>query len=57
MTATLPTSLRIDLGGRVSLEMDVDRPYLEYEEHKRKYPGKKKKQKKKGKKNKEKYDD
>lgn len=60
MTASLPTQLKVSLGGHVSLEMEVDRPYVEFEEHKRKYPGKKKhkdKGKGKKKKGKGKYDD
>ncbi|PLX99606.1 MAG: hypothetical protein C0623_08895 [Desulfuromonas sp.] len=52
MSASLPTQLRIDLGARVTLDMDLDRPYLRFEEHKKKYPGKKKKHKVKGKKKK-----
>jgi len=51
MSASLPSGLRISLGEKVSLEMEVDRPYLEHDAHRKKYPGKKEKGKKqKGKK-------
>lgn len=53
LSAALPTHLRISLGERVSLEMEIDRPYLEYDDHRKKYPGKhEKKDKNKGKKEK-----
>lgn len=58
MSVSLPTHLHINLDSRVSIEMDVDRPYVRYEEHRKKYPGKKHKRKQKGKyKKKKKYDD
>ncbi len=62
MAVSLPTYLRVSLGSRVSLEMELDRPYVHYEEHRKKYPGKKHrhkhKQKRKGRgKYKKKYDD
>jgi hypothetical protein len=41
----------VGLGDHVSIEMDVDKPYIHYDEHKHKYPpGKFKKNKKKKKK-------
>ena len=47
MTASLPHSLKIHLGDYVSIEMEADRPYVKYHEHKKKYPaGKKKKNRK-----------
>jgi hypothetical protein len=52
MSAALPSRLHVSLDGRVSLELDVDQPYLEHDDHRKKYPGKKgkkKKQKQKGK--------
>lgn len=55
MAATLPSRLHVSLGDRVSLEMDIDRPYVKYDDHREKYPGKKhkgEKHKRKGKKNK-----
>ena len=48
MTVSLPRSLNIRLGDHVSIEMEADRPYGKYHEHKKKYPaGKKKKKHKK----------
>ena len=55
MAATLPSRLHVSLGDRVSLEMDIDRPYVKYDDHRAKYPGKKhknEKHKSKGKKGK-----
>ncbi len=58
MSVSLPTHMHVSLGSRVSLEMELDRPYVRYDEHRKKYPGKKHKQKQKGKyKKKKKYDD
>ena len=58
MAVRLPSRLEVNLGSRVSIEMDSDRPYVRYEEHRKKYPGKKHKHKQKGKyKKKKKYDD
>ena len=34
----LPNSLRVELGDYVVFEMDSDRPYLDYEYHRQKYP-------------------
>lgn len=54
MSVALPAHLHVSLGDRVSLEMDIDRPYIKYDDHRKKYPGKKhekKKHKNKGKKN------
>lgn len=46
--ASLPSNLRVRLGGSVSLEMDTDKPYTLYAEHRTKYPpGKSKKKHKK----------
>lgn len=46
ISASLPNSVQIGLGDHVSIEMDADKPYTYYDEHKRKYP--KGKHKKKG---------
>jgi hypothetical protein len=50
--ATLPHDLRIRLGSSVSIELDTDRPYIYYDQHRKQYrPGQMKKTyKKKGKK-------
>ena len=47
MSTSLPLSLKARLGANVTIEMETDRPYAEYTEHKKKYPaGKNEKQKK-----------
>lgn len=51
-SATLPSSVVIDTGDYVSLELDTDKPYLYYDEHKVKFKGKKGPPHKKGKKKK-----
>ncbi len=38
MSASLPSSIRIDLNEAVSLEMDSDKPYVHFDAHKKKYP-------------------
>jgi len=38
VSASLPSQFGIELGGYVSLEIDNDRPYEYYKEHKAKYP-------------------
>jgi len=38
IAASLPHSIQLGSGGFVGIEMDSDRPYIHYEEHKRKYP-------------------
>jgi hypothetical protein len=38
VSASLPTELRARLGGSVPLELDTDRPYIYFDQHKRKYP-------------------
>ncbi len=50
MSASLPYYLNVNLGSSVSIEMDTDKPYTKYKDHKKKYPSSK--SKKKGKKNK-----
>ena len=50
ISTSLPQDIRVRLGDHVTIEMDTDRPYTRYDEHKRKYPPgqlKKKKKKKK----------
>lgn len=44
--ASLPTSLKAELGDYVSLELDTDKPYLHYSEHVKQYPPGKTKSKK-----------
>jgi len=50
MSASLPDYLKVNPGNSVSIEMDTDKPYIKYKEHKKKYPSSK--LRKKGKKNK-----
>jgi len=38
ISAGLPNTLRVGLGDYVFFEMDTDRPYLDYENHRQKYP-------------------
>lgn len=38
VAASLPQALRVRLGGPVSLEMDTAKPYIYYDQHRRKYP-------------------
>ena len=38
MAASLPLSVRVRLGDHVSIEMDTDKPYTQFEVHKKKYP-------------------
>ena len=38
MSVSLPDSLRVQLGDHVTIDMDDDRPYVAYDEHKKKYP-------------------
>ncbi len=50
VSASLPANLRAQLGEYVSIQMDTDRPYTKFKDHKKKYPPgqlKKKKKKKK----------
>lgn len=41
VAATLPSSVLIDTGDYVSIELNTDKPYLYYDEHKIKFKGKK----------------
>jgi len=43
ISASLPHAIQIGLGDHVSFEMDVDKPYTHYDEHKHKYPPRKSK--------------
>lgn len=52
VSVSLPQELKVRLGDHVELEMDSDKPYTEYEMHKKKYPPGQLKKKKKYKKNK-----
>jgi hypothetical protein len=47
MGASLPGSLRVNLAHFVHIEMDHEKPYLEFEKHKTKYPKQKDKENKK----------
>ena len=38
VAVTLPQTLRVKLGDCVTIEMDTDKPYTKFKEHKRKYP-------------------
>ena len=38
VSVSLPVSLRAQLGEYVSIEMDTDRPYTKFEDHKKTYP-------------------
>ena len=38
VSASLPSHLSVQLGSGVSIEMDTERPYVDYEAHKAKYP-------------------
>ena len=47
VSASLPVSLRAQLGEYVSIEMDTDKPYTKFKDHKKKYPPGQQKKKKK----------
>ena len=38
MSVSLPSALKVQLGDSVSIEMDSDKPYTQFEQHKRTYP-------------------
>lgn len=38
MSVSLPSTLHVRLGNYVAIEMDTDKPYTHYGDHKRKYP-------------------
>ena len=38
ISASLPHAIKVSLGDHVNIEMDADKPYTHYEEHKHKYP-------------------
>jgi hypothetical protein len=38
VSASLPGSLKVSLGSHVSIDMDSDKPYTNYSEHRSKYP-------------------
>ena len=42
MSVSLPSTLSVSLGDFVEIEMDSDKPYVEFDDHRKKYPGKKK---------------
>ncbi len=50
MSVSLPQDIKMRLGKYVTIEMDTDKPYTRFEEHKRKYPPGQFKKKKKNKK-------
>jgi hypothetical protein len=37
-SVSLPSDIQLQLGSYVTLEMDTDKPYTQFEAHKRKYP-------------------
>lgn len=48
MSVSLPNALRVELGDHVTIDMDDDRPYVAFDEHKKRHPpGKAKKKWKK----------
>jgi len=49
-TVSLPDSIRVKLGDHVTIDMDDDEPYREFESHKKKYPPGQMKKMEKGKK-------
>jgi len=38
ISASLPRAIQVGLGDHVNIEIDADKPYTYYEEHKHKYP-------------------
>lgn len=38
VSVSLPTSLKVQLGDHVSLDLDTDQPYIYNQQHKQKYP-------------------
>jgi len=38
ISASLPRAIQVGLGDHVVLEMEADKPYIHYDEHKHKYP-------------------
>lgn len=52
MSISLPDYLNVKIGDYVSIDMDTDKPYTRYAEHKKKYPPGQLKKKNKGKKGK-----
>lgn len=52
MTASLPKDIKVRLGDYVTIEMDTDKPYTKFKEHKTNYPPGQLKKKNKNKKNK-----
>jgi hypothetical protein len=38
ISASLPHAIQVGLGDHVVLEMEADKPYIHYDEHKHKYP-------------------
>ena len=50
MSVSLPKEIHLKIGDYVSIEMNTDKPYIYYSEHKRKYPPGQLKKKGKGKK-------
>ncbi|HEX9909695.1 MAG TPA: hypothetical protein VGA86_02320 [Desulfatiglandales bacterium] len=49
-TVSLPDSIRVKLGDHVTIDMDDDEPYREFDSHKKKYPPGQMKKMEKGKK-------
>jgi hypothetical protein len=38
MSVELPQDIRLQVADYVTIEMDMDKPYLRFKEHKQKYP-------------------
>ncbi len=38
MSVSLPQAIYVELGEHVSIEMDIDKPYTHYKEHRHQYP-------------------
>ena len=53
--ASLPTSLKLNLGSPVSIELDTDKPYQHYQQHVQQYPSSKKNKSKSSGKDKKKH--
>ena len=49
VSVSLPSSIQVNLNDRITLEMDTERPYSRFQEHRKKFPPGRK-EKKKGKK-------
>ncbi len=46
ISASLPSKLKVSLGSYVEMELETDKPYVQYKEHVKQYPPRKMKKKK-----------